>query len=319
MVFPGNWRKNCSGRSYGVGDMKRLALALAFAGCCAPAFAQNLVVTAEGRHGAAPPEVTKDEVSVQLNRGLARVESWTPLRGDNAALQLYIAIDDGEDTDLSIQFGSLKKLIREQPASTQIGLVYLRYGTARIESPLTTDREQTARALRIPLGDPGITGSPYIALSDLIHKWPAPPSPDVRREVLLISDGIDLYSEPNPENPYLLTAIADAQRAGIPVHSIWYAGAGHIGHSYFHINWGANFLSELGDATGGEAYWQGFSAPVVFDSFLNDFSQRLRNQYLLTVSLDNAKGKLVPIRVVCSNPQVSLVTARMLYLPRNPD
>lgn len=299
--------------------MKRLALAWAFAACFAPAFAQNLVVTAEGRHGAPPPDVTKDEVSALVNLQPARIESWTPLRGDNAALQLYIVIDDGEDTDLGIQFESLKKFIREHPASTQIGLVYLRDGIARIESPLTTDRGQTTRALRLPLGDPGISGSPYIALSDLIHKWPAPGSPDVRREVLMISSGIDPYAPLNPENPYLLTAIGDAETAGILVHSIWYAGAGHMGHSYFHINWGANFLSELGDATGGEAYWQGMSTPVVFDSFLKDFNQRLRNQYLMTVSTDQAGGKLVPVRVVCSNAQVSLVTARLLYMAHNPD
>jgi len=296
--------------------MKRLALAFAFAACCAAAFAQTLVVTAEGKHGAAPPDVTKDEVSVQVNQRPARVESWTPLRGDNAALQLYIVIDDGEDTDLGIQFESLKKFMRDQPESTQIGLAYLRNGMARIESALTTDREQTAKSLRLPLGQPGISGSPYIAISDLIHKWPAA---EARREVLLISSGVDPYSSPTPQNPYLLTAIADAQRAGILVHSIWYAGAGHMGHSYRHINWGANFLSELGDGTGGEAYWQGFSAPVVFDSFLKDFNQRLRNQYALTVSLDNAKGKLVPVRVACSNAQVSLVAAPMLYLPHNPD
>lgn len=299
--------------------MKRLAFAFAFAACCAPVFAQNLVVTAEGKHGVPPPDVTIDQVSVELNRGPVRVENWIPLRGDNAALQLYIAIDDAEDTDLSIQYGSLKKFIREQPLTTEIGLAYLRYGAARIESPLTADREQTTRALRLPLGDPGISGSPYIAISDLIRKWPAPPSPEVRREVLLISSGIDLYAPPNPENPYLLNAIGEAQKAGILMNSIWYAGAGHMGHSYFHINWGANFLSELGDQTGGEAYWQGMSTPVVFDSFLNDFNQRLRNQYLLTVAADHPLGTLLPVRVRCANPKVSLVTARMLYLPRNPD
>src|SRR5580692_2437609 len=98
----------------------------------AGASAQHLVVTAEGRHGQAPPEVIKDEVSVEVDKRPARVKEWLPLRGDEAALELYIVIDDGENTDLGNQFGSLKSFINEQPGSTQVGLVYLRNGSASI-------------------------------------------------------------------------------------------------------------------------------------------------------------------------------------------
>jgi len=104
----------------------------------------------------------------------------------------------------------------------------------------------------------------------------------------------------------LQTAIADAQRAGILVHSIYYSGAGHLGHSYWRINWGQNYLSELGDQTGGEAYWQGFGSPVSFDSFLKDFAQRLESQYLLTVVLDDtAKAGLEQVRVSAGKSDVA--------------
>jgi len=110
----------------------------------------------------------------------------------------------------------------------------------------------------------------------------------------------------------LLKAIEDAQRAGILVHSIYYAGAGHLGHSYGRINWGQNYLSELGDGTGGEAYWQGFGSPVLFDSFLKDLTQRLQNQYLLKLEpedRDDRKGGLEQVRVTDSKPGVSLMAA----------
>jgi hypothetical protein len=277
----------------------------------AGASGQHLIVTAEGHHGQAPPEVIKDEVSIEVDKQPARIKDWVPLRGDEAALELYIVIDDGEDTDLGIQFGSLKAFINGQPATTQIGLAYLRNGSANIAAPLTADRAQFAKALRIPLGEPGIAASPYMGISDLVKKWPAA---SARREVLLISSGADPWSPPDPENPYLQKAIADAQRAGIPVHSMYYAGAGHMGHSYARINWGENYLSELGDGTGGEAYWQGFGSPVSIDAWLKDFAERLCNQYLLTLEPQSTKGSLEPVRVTAAAPGLSLVSATKINM-----
>ena len=73
-------------------------LAAAFIAVSASAFGQQLVITAEGHHGAAVSEVMKDDVSIVVNRRSARIEKWIPLRGDQASLDLYIVIDDGEDS-----------------------------------------------------------------------------------------------------------------------------------------------------------------------------------------------------------------------------
>jgi hypothetical protein len=296
--------------------MRYPVIGFALLAFCAGASAQHLVVTAEGHHGQAAPEVIKDEVSVEVDKRPARVDAWVPLRGDQAALEFYIVIDDGEDSDLGIQFGSLKAFINGQPGTTRIGLAYLRNGSANIAVPPTTDRAQFAKALRIPLGEPGIAASPYMGISDLIKKWPAA---DARREVLLISSGTDPWSSPDPQNPYLQKAIADAQRAGIQVHSMYYAGAGHMGHSYARINWGQNYLSELGDATGGEAYWQGSGSPVSLDDWLKDLAQRLQNQYLLTLVPEETKGGLEPIRVTVAVKGVSLVAASRINMQLSVD
>jgi len=280
--------------------MRYPVIGLALLAFSAGASAQHLIVTAEGHHGQAPPEVIKDEVSVEVDKRPARVKDWVPLRGDEAALELYIVIDDGEDTDLGNQFGTLKAFINGQPETTRIGLAYLRNGSANITAPPTVDRAQLAKALRIPLGERGIAASPYMGISDLVKKWPAA---EARREVLLISSGSDTWSPPNPENPYLLKAIADAQRAGILVHSIYYARAGR------RINWGQNYLAELGEATGGKAYWLGNGSPVSIDDWLKELAQRLQNQYLLTLEAQDTKGGLEPVRVTAAAPGVSLVSA----------
>ncbi|HWE51306.1 MAG TPA: hypothetical protein VG273_16055 [Bryobacteraceae bacterium] len=286
--------------------MKYPVMAAALFALSASAYGQHLVVTAEGHDGAPPPLVNGDDVSVQVNGQPARVQSWVPLRGNNANLEFYIVIDDGEDTDLGLQFASLKHFVNEQPSTTRIGLAYLQNGSARIVAPLTSDREAVDKAFRLPLGQPGISSSPYLGISNLVKKWPGT---DARREILLISSGIDPLVPADPMNLYLTSAIRDAQRAGIVVHSIYYEAAGHIGHNYWRANWGQNYLSELGEGTGGEAYWQGGAEPVSIDYYLKNLDMRLRNQYLLTVAGQSPKARLEPVHVSSIRAGVSLVAA----------
>jgi hypothetical protein len=272
-------------------------------------FAQaHLVVTAEGHHGAAAPIVAKDDVQVQVNKHPAPVTDWVPLRGDQANLELFVVIDDGDDSELGLQYGELRNFMQAQPATTKIGLAYLQNGAARIAAPMTADREQVSKALRSPLAQPGISSSPYMGISDLIKKWPVA---NARREVLLIASGIDpWWSPPDPQDMYLEKAISDAQRAGIVVHSIYFPEAGHLGHSYWRANWGQNYLSELADGTGGELYWsQGLQNPVSVAPYLKDFTTRLENQYLLTVDVSSSKNELEPVRLQSAQPGLSLVGA----------
>ena len=77
---------------------------------------------------------------------------------------------------------------------------------------------------------------------------------------------------------------------------------------------GRNYLSELGDDTGGEAYWQGFNSPVSFDPYLKDLTERLQNQYLMTLISDDTKGGLEPVRVTTSGAGVSLVAASRINI-----
>jgi hypothetical protein len=271
----------------------------------------HMVVTAEGHHGAAPGPVAKDDVQVQIDRKPAPVTDWVPLRGDNAALELYIAIDDGDDSDLALQFGELRKFIDAQPASTKIGLAYLRNGAAQIVAPMTADRAAVSKALRLPLAMPGISASPYMGISDLVKHWPAA---NARREVLLIASGIDPWTPADPQNIYLQSAITDAQRAGVIVHSIYYPEAGHLGHSFWRANWGQNYLSELTDETGGETFWQGLAAPVNFAPYLTEFAARLDNQYLLTVDTGSKKTGLEPARVQSAKAGLSFAAASKIAI-----
>jgi hypothetical protein len=273
----------------------------------------RLVVTAEAHKGHDVPDIARGDVMVSQDKAQRRVEDWTPLRGERGRLQLALMIDDGLDTDLSLQFSDLKKFMRAQPATAQIGVYYMRNGSALEAQKLTPDHELAAKALRLPIGQPGAAASPFLALEDLIKKWPATTE---RREVLMISSGIDLYRGFPTTNPYLGGAIEKAQRAGVLVHSIYYGQAGHGGHDYFLINFGRDNLSYLGDETGGEAYWQGLATSVSFSPYLDDLAARLNNQYLLTFMAEPAKkGQLEDVKVRTEGLKVDLVAAPKVWVP----
>ncbi len=272
--------------------------------------AASVVVTAEGHHRKDAPEILKSDVSLQVGNKSAEIADW---RAERGALQLLVMIDDGSDTELGLQLEDLRKFMRGQPASTEIGVDYMRNGTTISAHALTSDHDAAAKSLRLPIGTAGAAASPYLALSERIKKW----SPFAgRREVLMISSGIDsVYYGGDLQNPYLLSAIRDAQRAGILVHSIYFGGAGHSGHSYYRMNFGQSYLSRLGDETGGEAYWQGFQNPVAFAPYLDDLSKRLRNQYRLTLSGTNdQKGELQDLRVRTEKPGAELSSAARVWV-----
>jgi hypothetical protein len=199
---------------------------------------------------------------VYEGRDRDQVTDWIPAQGERAALEFFILIDDGASVSLGSQLEDIRQFINAQPATTKVGIAYMQNGTAKIVQDLTSDHPQAAKALRLPFGNPGVNSSPYFALQDLIKRWPEGAA---RRQVLMVTDGTDHFWGSSGQSPYVESAIADAQRAGIMVYAIYSPGAGHDAHSYWRTYWGQIYLSQVTDETGGESYYIGFSgAPVSF-------------------------------------------------------
>jgi len=133
----------------------------------------RIVVTVEGKKDAAPPNLAPNDVLVYLDNERMRVTDWTPVQNDRTGLELWLLIDDGTDTALGNQLEDLRRFVLDQPSSTQVGIGYLRNGTVQVEQKPTADHALAAKAIRLPLGQPGISASPYLALTDLIQKWPS--------------------------------------------------------------------------------------------------------------------------------------------------
>jgi len=276
------------------------------------------VVTVEARHGSEPPVLNREDVMVYEGHDRDPVTDWVPAQGDHAALELFILLDDGSSDSLGSQLKDIRQFINEQPASAKIGVAYMQNGIARIEQNLTSDHAQAAKALRLPLGISAADASPYFALGDLFKRWP---EGSARREVLMVSDGIDrYYGSEDLLDPYLATVIADAQRAGIIVSAIYFPGAGHFGHSYWQNYWGQLYLAQLAEETGGESYYIGFTgAPVSLSPFLDDVAHRLGHQYLLMfLAKPPKKAGLQPVKIRTEVRNADLVAAHEVYVPARP-
>jgi hypothetical protein len=189
----------------------------------------------------------------------------------------------------------------------------MRNGTVETIANLTTDHSRAAKAIRLPAG---LSSSPWLSLSELIKHWP---EGSARREVLIVTSGADpLGDMGSMTNPYLDTAIADAQRAGVIVYGIYTPGEGHTGHSFWRMTWGQNHLAELTDETGGEAYMLGFGAPVSVAHYLADIAGHLTQQYRITLlakASNEDKPGLKPIRLTTEVPNAEIVAAAKVYVP----
>jgi hypothetical protein len=280
----------------------------------APSASARLLVTVEALHGKDVPEVTRPDVIVFEGRDRDEVSNWVPAQGDNAALELFILLDDGSTASLGSQLNELRQFINSQPESTKVGVAYMQNGIAKVQQGLTADHNAAAQSLRLPLGERGINGSPYFSLTDLIKHWP---QTSARREVLMITDGIDpYYGGWDPQDPYLSAAIGDAQRAGVVVFGIYTPGVGHFDHSFGRTYWGQMYLSRLAGETGGESYYIGFNGPPVsFDPYLGDMAAHLAHQYFLTfIPKPQKSSGWRSIRLKTEVPNADLVSADKVYV-----
>ena len=271
----------------------------------------TMTVTAVGKKDTSPPLVTKDDVQLFLNKERTQVADWK--HGEK--LYLAVLIDDSLDSGIANQWNDLKVFLAGQPSTTYISVAYARNGTAMLAQDFTNDHELAAKALRIPLGGGGAFSSPYLALLDLMKRWPS--SPD-RRSILLISSGIDYFrGDFGASSPDLDSTISRAQKQNINIWTIYAPDGGHRASGFFLSFRAQSNLSQLSDETGAESYYLGTGAPVTLKPYFDELSTHLSNQYLLTFKASGGtKGRFERVRVVATElPSVEFLAAPQAFLP----
>jgi hypothetical protein len=222
--------------------------------------------------------------------------------------QIAILIDDGLRRSISQQLNDLRTFVTSLPAPTEVFIGYMQNGrivsASGADPGFTTDHAAAAAALRISVGLPGVSASPYFCLSDFVKNWPGASelqqSQQTRerghkaRFVLMLTNGVDPYngstSIMNQDSPYVQAAQDDAQRAGVPVYSIYYpdsGGAFRRGRGTFS---GQSYLFQIANATGGMSFYQGDIPPVSLAPYLQQFQAAVANTYVATFDAPASKN-----------------------------
>lgn len=274
-----------------------------------------MVITAIPQKGAAPATLDRDDLTVTLGGAPARVTGLERLSGPQAKAQLFVLLDDSTPAStLGVQIPQLKAFIRALPPETQVAVGYMRNGTFGPVQAFTTDHGKAAQAVRLPVSEPGLNGSPYFALSDLAKHWPSE-EPAARRVVLMLTDGVDRYfNNSEVDDPYVDAAARDALKNGIVVYSVYMRDAGLYDRGSRTTLFAQSRLQEVTQETGGYAYFQDFTNPVSIAPFLTNLQNRLDHQYQVTIEASNRRG-IQPVKVRSEVPGLKIEGPTRVYVP----
>jgi len=197
--------------------------------------------------------------------------------------EVYVLIDNAANYDFGSKLAELRGFVNAQPASTAIGLAFIKDGELSVAQTPVKDHQLVARALRAPSGSE--PGNPWCALSNLIGSWPRNGE---RREVLMITSGMDGTATRVDACANAETVIDLAQRTGVSVYAIYHPAADYDKKEWRDVDAGVVKLAHVCYETGGEAYFISHSAMETIAPFLDDIAEHLANQYLMTVVFDSA-------------------------------
>ena len=291
----------------------------------------HLVITDMGlRDDGEVPILRREDVKVKQGKTTRQVAQLIAAQGDNAALQLFILIDDTLNSAVGDNLNDVRDFINAQPPTTVIGVGYMSNTTVSIVQNFTPDHALAAKTVRLPRGNLSSMDSPYLSLISLVKGWP---QQKVRREVLMITDGIDRLRGETPSPSQLgprfgpayhsmptisvdaTSASEISQRYNVLVHSIYSPGVGRSGRSSWDLQLGLSGLSKLADETGAECFSLGTSNPVSFKPYLERLQKHFINQYYLVfLAVSKKNAGLQRVNVSTELPNAELVTADNVWV-----
>lgn len=271
----------------------------------------RVVVRAESKGDAAQVALTPANTKVEFDGKGVDVTRVQPLlaRGGTAP-EVALLIDDGLRANFGIQLREVEDFVRNTTAAgASVGVGYMRNGSAYFSQGFSTDAERELQAVRLPISAAGIDGSPYFCLQDLVKHWPT--NTGAPRVVLMITSGIDRYngsvSPLNQDSPYVQSAQDDAQRANVPVYSIYY------GRRDFNANLpsfsGQSYLSQVADATGGKLFNGGQINPPSLAPYFHDFETALRESYVVGFTAMGKHLERIKVSTTASGVKLHTQTA----------
>jgi hypothetical protein len=281
----------------------------------APTTQLHVVITdAALRSDSEAPPLQKEDLRVKQEKSFLDITQLIPAQGQNDALQLFILIDDTlNPTAVGNNLTDLKEFVTALPASAVVGVGYMSNAGIQVAQDFTSDKDLAVKAIRLPLGRLSTMDSPYLSLISLAKGW----TPQkVRREVIMVSDGVDRLRGEKPQASRLgpgfgptyhsmpnISVDADSaseisQRYNVVVFPIYSPGVGRAGRSAWDLQLGLGGLTKIADETGGECFSLSTSNAVSFKPYLDRLQKLLNNQYYLVFNgLQEKKDKLARIKI----------------------
>ena len=197
-------------------------------------------------------------------------------------LNLAVLIQDDLIPQVGSELGVTKDFIRSLPQGSRVMVGYITTGTLQVRKPFTTDLENAAKSLRIPLASRGSSAfNPYVEVLEALKKFDN--SWTNANAVLLISDGLDTSrgfdSTAAGHTIDLERAISEANKRHVSVFSFYAPSVGLTSRNRLAASYGQSSLNRLSHDTGGRAFFQGTTGFVTFDSYFSRLRETLNRQY----------------------------------------
>lgn len=197
-------------------------------------------------------------------------------------INIAILVQDDLVSQVGNELGVTREFIRSLPAGSRVMVGYITTGSLQVRQPFTTDLNRAANSLRIPIASTSASAfNPYVEVIEGIKKfdssWQGP------KVVLLVSDGLDvsrgLDSNAAGHTLDIDRAIEEANRRNVAVYSFYAPSVGLTSQSRLASSYGQSSLNRISDETGGQAFFQGTTGFVTFNSYFDRLRTALNRQY----------------------------------------
>jgi len=197
-------------------------------------------------------------------------------------LNLAILIQDDLVSQVSNEIGVTRDFIRSLPQGSNVMVAYITAGTLQVRQPFTNDLDKAARSLRIPTAS--VTSAPfnpYVEVVEALRKFDKEGTN--ANALLLISDGLDTSrgfdSTAAGHTIDIDRTINEARKRNVSIFSFYAPSVGLTSRNRLAASYGQSSLNRVSNETGGEAFFQGTSGFVTFDSYFSRLRQTLNRQY----------------------------------------
>jgi len=212
---------------------------------------------------------------------LAQAKETESLRV-RAQLNIAILIQDDLTSQVGNELGVTRDFIRSLPTGSRVMVGYITSGTLQVRQPFTTDLNQAANSLRIPIASTSASPfTPYVEVIDALKKFD--PRWKGHNAVLLISDGLDTShgfdSSSAGHTLDIDRTISEAGKRDVAIFSFYAPSVGLTSRSQLAASYGQSSLNRVSHDTGGAAFFQGTTGFVTFDSYYTRLREQLNRQY----------------------------------------